>query len=61
MLAYSEVCKRIMVTSYYPQLQQILLNEPIQSANSVLFGFFCVYVANIIFRSRFRFTFVLSP
>ena len=35
------------------ETNQILMNRPIQSANSVLGGLYCVYVAHLIITSRF--------
>ena len=32
---------------------QILMNKPIQSANSVLCGLYCIYVAHVIISSKF--------
>ena len=32
---------------------QILMNKPIQSANSVLCGLYCIYVAHVILSSKF--------
>ena len=32
---------------------QILMNNPIQSANSVLCGLYCIYVAHVIISSKF--------
>ena len=36
---------------------QILINKPIQSTNSVLCGFYCFYVAHVIFSSKFLISF----
>ena len=35
------------------ETNHILMNRPIQPANSVLFGLYCVYVAHLIITSRF--------
>ena len=32
---------------------QILMNKPIQLANSVFCGFYCIYIAHVIFSSKF--------
>ena len=32
---------------------QILMNKPIQSANSILCGLYCIYVAHVIISSEF--------
>ena len=35
------------------ETNQLLMNRPIQSANSVLCGLYCVYVAHLIIKSSF--------
>ena len=35
------------------ETKQILMNRPTQSANSVLCGLYCVYVAHLIITTRF--------
>ena len=39
---------------------QILMNKPIQSANLVLCGLFCIYVAHVIISSKFSKSFKVS-
>ena len=36
---------------------QILMNKPTQSANSVLCGLYCIYVAHVIISSNFPISF----
>ena len=39
---------------------QILMNKPIQSANSVLCGLYCIYLARVIILSKFRIEFKVN-
>ena len=39
---------------------QILMNKPIQSANSVLCGLYCFYVAHVIISSKFPISFKVN-
>ena len=39
---------------------QILMNKPIQSANSVLRGLYCIYVAHVIISSKFPIVFKVN-
>ena len=39
---------------------QILMNQPIQSANSVLCGFYCIYLARVIMLSKFPIEFKVN-
>ena len=34
------------------EVNQILMNKPIQSANSVLCGLYCIYIAHVILSSK---------
>ena len=39
---------------------ELLMNKPIQSANSVLCGLFCIYVAHVILSSKFSIGFKMN-
>ena len=44
---------RRLMSLHDGETNQILMNRPIQSENSVLCGLYCVYVAHLIITSRF--------
>ena len=50
--SYKDVNQRIISVEEKAKIYQLLKDQPIQSKNSKLCGFFCIFIAHYIFNSQ---------